>query len=102
MTPRILKIFNGNVITPYRIIRHGIILVDGNKIVAVSEGDIPIEAGTEIDAGGNYISPGFIDIHIHGGGGFDFMDGDENAFLGIAETHASYGNYFNFSDYSHL
>jgi N-acetylglucosamine-6-phosphate deacetylase len=45
----------------------------------------------EIDAKGDYISPGFIDIHVHGGGGHDFMDGSEEAFLEIANTHARYG-----------
>src|SRR6201999_641979 len=44
-----------------------------------------------IDADGRYVSPGFIDIHVHGGGGYDFMDGREAAFLGVAETHAQYG-----------
>jgi N-acetylglucosamine-6-phosphate deacetylase len=44
-----------------------------------------------IDAGGCYVSPGFIDIHVHGGGGHDFMDGNEAAFLGVAETHVRYG-----------
>ena len=38
-----------------------------------------------------YIAPGFIDIHLHGGGGHDFMDGTEEAFLGAAKLHASHG-----------
>src|SRR5690606_13504887 len=45
----------------------------------------------EIDAGGCYIAPGFIDIHVHGGGGHDFMDGSVEAFLKAAEAHARYG-----------
>ncbi len=45
----------------------------------------------EIDAKGKYISPGFIDIHVHGGGGHDFMDNTIEAFLGIARLHARHG-----------
>lgn len=86
-----IKIYNGKIITPYRIIPNGTILVTGETITAVTEGDIAFEEAIEIDAKGNYISPGFIDIHVHGGGGHDFMDGSEEAFLKIAETHAQYG-----------
>lgn len=63
----------------------------GDKIAEVCEGDVEIAATEELDAEGKYISPGFVDIHIHGGGGHDFMDGTEEAFLTIAETHARYG-----------
>src|SRR5690606_22988147 len=35
--------------------------------------------------------PGFIDIHVHGGGGHDFMDGEGEGFLRIAELHAKFG-----------
>ncbi len=45
----------------------------------------------EINAQGKYIAPGFIDIHVHGGGGYDFMDATETAFLKIAELHAQHG-----------
>jgi len=86
-----LKIFNGKIITPYRIIPGGAVLVTGNTITAVADKNIEVEDAVEIDAKGNYIAPGFIDIHIHGGGGHDFMDGSETAFLKIAETHAQYG-----------
>jgi len=44
-----------------------------------------------IDAYGAYLSAGFIDLHTHGGGGHDFMDGTVEAFLGTAELHASHG-----------
>ena len=86
-----LKIFNGKIITPGKIIDGGSILVNGKKITDVSEENIQVENATEIDAQGKYISPGFIDMHVHGGGGYDFMDGNETAFLKIAETHAQYG-----------
>src|SRR5215210_655194 len=86
-----LKIYNGNIITPYRIIPNGTVIVSGGTISAVEQGNIEAEDAFEIDAKGQYIAPGFIDIHVHGGGGHDFMDGSETAFLNIAETHAKYG-----------
>lgn len=50
----------------------GDILVDGNKIVKIAD---DIEENCEvIDANGNYVVPAFIDIHTHGGMGFDFLD----------------------------
>lgn len=86
-----IKIFNARVITPYRIIPNASILIDGAAIADVSEGDLQVSDAVEINAGGKFVAPGFIDIHVHGGGGHDFMDGNENAFLKIAETHARYG-----------
>jgi N-acetylglucosamine-6-phosphate deacetylase len=86
-----IKIFNGKVITPDKIIDGGAILIAANIITAVSETNMEVSNAIEIDAKGKYISPGFIDIHVHGGGGYDFMDGNEKAFLKIAETHAKYG-----------
>ncbi|MBC7758254.1 MAG: N-acetylglucosamine-6-phosphate deacetylase [Phormidesmis sp. FL-bin-119] len=86
-----IKIFNGNILTPYRIIPNGSVLITGDKITAVKEGNIDVSDAIEIDAKGNFIAPGFIDIHVHGGGGHDFMDGSENAFLKAAEIHARYG-----------
>lgn len=87
---RLLKIHNGKILTPYRIFE-GTVIVEGSKIREVVEGNVEVAGATEIDAKGKYISPGFIDIHVHGGGGHDFMDGSEEAFLKIAETHAQYG-----------
>ena len=85
------KIFNGKIITPNGIIPNGTILVTGSTITAINEENMDALDAIEIDAQGKYISPGFIDIHVHGGGGYDFMDGTETAFLKIAETHAQYG-----------
>lgn len=91
MNTQQLKIYNGRILTPYRIITGGTVLVSGDTIMAVSDRDIEITDALEINAQGKYIAPGFIDLHIHGGGGHDFMDGSETAFLKIAETHAKYG-----------
>ena len=91
MHPEKLKIYNGNIITPYKVIEGGCILVTEGIITEVSERNIDVDDATEIDAGGKYVAPGFIDIHVHGGGGYDFMDATQTAFLRIAETHVQYG-----------
>lgn len=86
-----MKIINGKIITPRRIIPNGTILVESGKIVAVEEGNIEANDAVVVDAGGKYVSPGFIDIHIHGSAGADFMDGEEAAFLTIAEANTKNG-----------
>ncbi len=86
-----LKIVNGRIITTSGIVAGGCVIVENNVIVAV--GDDPGRSNdlTVIDADGCYISPGFIDLHTHGGGGYDFMDGTEEAFLEAGKIHAEHG-----------
>ncbi len=87
----LLKIINGTLITPYRYIRAGTVVMQDGVILGVHERDVDVPDATTLNAGGQYVAPGFIDIHVHGGGGHDFMDGTEEAFLKIAELHARYG-----------
>lgn len=84
---------NGKVIFPDRIEENISIVCEKGEIAEIlnSENLIPAEGDAVIDAKGNYISAGFIDIHTHGGGGHDFMDGTVEAFLGAAEKHAQHG-----------
>lgn len=86
-----LKISNGRIITPYRLIESGTVLIEDGKITRVCAGDLDFQGAATIDAQNNYVSPGFIDIHTHGGGGHDFMDGTVEAFLGAAKMHALHG-----------
>ena len=86
-----LKIINAKIVTPTRIIKNGTLLAQHGKITAIAEGNIDYESKTVIDAGGKFLSPGFVDIHVHGGGGYDFMDNTVDAYLEIAKLHASYG-----------
>ena len=86
-----LKIGNGPIITQDKILSGSCLLVENGKILAIEPVDTSFPDSQLIDAQGNYISPGFIDIHLHGGGGFDFMDGTSEAFLNIAQIHAKHG-----------
>ncbi|HEY9194816.1 MAG TPA: N-acetylglucosamine-6-phosphate deacetylase [Mucilaginibacter sp.] len=76
---------------PSGIINNGSLLINDRHIATISDCHIDAPGAAIIDAAGNYVSPGFIDIHVHGGGGHDFMDGTADAFLEIARTHARYG-----------
>jgi N-acetylglucosamine-6-phosphate deacetylase len=93
-----LKILNARIISDGKISEPSSILIEGKKIKWIQRGTFDAEdlragqsGATEVDAKGKYVSPGFIDIHVHGGGGFDFMDGDEHGFLEIAAIHAQHG-----------
>lgn len=87
-------LINGKIITPMRIIDNGILAFEGEKISYVGDKKgYPItEEDQVIDVKGQYISPGFIDIHTHGAGGHDFMDGTIEAFLEAAHTHMEHGS----------
>jgi N-acetylglucosamine-6-phosphate deacetylase len=96
----IVKIHNGRVLTPGGILAGGTVVVGGGKILEVAEGNMEVQGGevgravgeaVVVDAGGRYVAPGFIDLHVHGGGGYDFMDGTVEAFVGVAALHARYG-----------
>lgn len=84
---------NGKIIFPEKIEDNLTIVCEDGIIaeIAASPNIIDDEYDTVIDAQHNYVSPGFIDIHTHGGGGHDFMDGTVEAYLGAAEMHARHG-----------
>ena len=82
---------NAKVVLENSILPDGVILIDGERIVAVgtqNEISLPQDC-TCIDAGGAYVGPGFVDIHVHGGGEAMFYENPEKAaahFLARGET----------------
>lgn len=85
-------LYNGRLVLRDNILEQGGVVVEDGKISRVfTEGFTPSPSDRVIDAAGRYISPGFIDAHVHGGGGADTMDATEEAVVQIAETHAKHG-----------
>ncbi|MBN8628180.1 MAG: amidohydrolase family protein [Planctomycetes bacterium] len=94
----------GRVVLPDHILERGAVLVDDGRITAVDrrssleqqlqqrqpqvgDGARP----TVVDAGDGYILPGFVDIHVHGGLGADFMDGTAAAYETALRAHLRHG-----------
>lgn len=75
------------------IVRDKVLICSEGRIEAVMSADEFVRKPDDeiIDAGGCYVAPGFIDMHVHGGGGHDFMDGTVEAFLKVARAHAEHG-----------
>jgi N-acetylglucosamine-6-phosphate deacetylase len=86
-------VFRGTVVLPAELLPRGVVVVQNGKITAVgSELEVPLSSdATVVDAGGGYISPGFIDIHTHGGAGADYMDGTPEAVRVANRAHARHG-----------
>lgn len=74
MNDKKTMIFNGRVITETHIIEEGFVCIENGKITRIGRGKPEGEGFREIDARGNYISPGFVDMHTHGIMDVDFMD----------------------------
>lgn len=85
-----MKLFiNANVITENKITK-SCVLTDKNKIIRVAE-RIDAPDAEIIDCGGLYLSPGFADIHVHGGGGYSAMSDNEDEIIKMCRAHALRG-----------
>jgi N-acetylglucosamine-6-phosphate deacetylase len=86
-----LTIDNATVILPDAVVeRGGVTIVDGWIASTWSGMDWPGLAG-RVDLGGMYLCPGFVDLHVHGGDGVDFMDLSAEAFRTVCGAHARHG-----------
>jgi len=84
----------GDVVLPDCILPSSALLIQDGRIAAVGSADDVIAqapSGTERIEHDGYIAPGYIDLHVHGGGGADFMDGTEQAFHTALAVHLRHG-----------
>src|SRR5919204_2587784 len=72
-------------------IRQGLELVVRHGKIAEIGGRSTGDQTDVIDVSGNYLAPGFIDVHVHGAVGRDTMEGSVDAFRAICDYHASGG-----------
>jgi len=88
-----IAIYASRILTPHEEIGEGVILVEGSQITEVGHRDeIRVPSGaTDYVASGLIVTPGFVDVHLHGAGGHDVMEAEEEALDSIAATVARHG-----------
>ncbi|HOQ23483.1 MAG TPA: N-acetylglucosamine-6-phosphate deacetylase [Bacillota bacterium] len=85
-----MHILQGRILTPFQEFA-GRVGVENGLIVAVGE-DLPVGPEDRVDDfGDNYICPGFFDLHVHGGKGFEVLDGEVRALEEIAAHLVRHG-----------
>ncbi len=85
---------NGTIVLPDRLLEHGQVEVLGSRIGAIgpaASATTVDDRMTSVDLADGYLVPGFVDLHVHGGAGHDFMDGTEGSFKAVCQAHARHG-----------
>jgi N-acetylglucosamine-6-phosphate deacetylase len=86
------RIVNATLIRPDELVADGAIDIAAGRLVAVGpHEDLPAWSGPTLDAGGDFVAPGYIDLHVHGGDNADFMDGTRQAFEAAIRAHTRHG-----------
>ena len=86
-------LINARVVTPQRIYTGGCVAIEETKIAAIYPGSdgIDLSGWSVVDAGNRYLAPGFVDIHVHGGGGSEFNLASSEVVRTICAAHARFG-----------
>src|SRR5574344_1214274 len=86
------QIHNAHVLTPGGWIKDGSVIIEGSQIREICNNSRLVEnVDKEIDAKGMHLIPGGVELHVHGGGGRDFMEGTEDAFRVAVNAHLQNG-----------
>ncbi|MGN6547662.1 MAG: N-acetylglucosamine-6-phosphate deacetylase [Aureliella sp.] len=86
-----LALVNGTAVAPRRLIENAVIVCRDGVITSIKPDGAPPKNAQVVDARGGYIVPGFVDIHVHGGAGADFMDGTTEAVRIACHAHLRHG-----------
>jgi N-acetylglucosamine-6-phosphate deacetylase len=86
-----LLFYGGTIVLENSLLADGQVAVNEGCIAAVHTSPSLRRFAQTIDLAGGYLAPGYVDLHVHGGGGADFMDGTESAFQTACRAHARHG-----------
>lgn len=83
---------DGKIILETEVVSDTCVICQDGKIQYIGPVPSTLPTGVEIvSLGGGYLAPGFVDIHVHGGHGHDFMDGTTEAITKAARAHLQHG-----------
>lgn len=88
-----VAVTNARIVSPEAVLENATLVADEGRLVALGPAEqvtVPANAGI-VDGRGRTVLPGFLDVHIHGGGGADTMDATPDALRAICRTHAAHG-----------
>src|SRR5579883_2006500 len=85
------RAFIGDLVSPDRILRDSALVCRGGRIIDICAADQAPRDIEHVDCSGRYVSPGFVDIHVHGGANADYMDGSVEAVVAVNRAHARHG-----------
>ena len=86
------RLTNVSLVMPDRLVEGGSVHVRDGRVAAAGPGaSLPPWNGPAHDGGGLFAAPGFVDMHVHGGDGADFMDGTADAFATAVAAHTRHG-----------
>lgn len=83
-------ISGGRIVTPGGVLAPGWLRTDGRTITGLGTGRPPQPPDHELD--GAWVVPGFVDIHVHGGGRASYVPGDQDQAIAAAALHRSHGS----------
>jgi len=82
---------NARVVTPAGVLEVGWVRIEAGRIADVGSGGSPSGADDRLELGGRWVIPGFIDLHVHGGGGHVMLSADQAEVLAAAAFHRAHG-----------
>src|SRR4051812_39932636 len=86
------RFLNGTIVLPDKLLPDGEVVTLDDRIAEIGPATSGSAAGLSlVDLEGGYLLPGFVDLHVHGGDGADFMDGTVEAFRTVLAAHAKHG-----------
>src|SRR5436189_1125750 len=82
---------NATLVLPDGLLPQGILVAEDGRINRTAQVKYMQPPLGAINLNGGYLLPGFVDLHVHGGDGADFMDGTADAFQTVLVAHGRHG-----------